>query len=433
LTYPEAEAFLLELPRFADQGAAALKPGLERIEALLDAMGRPHERFESVHVAGTNGKGSTASMLAAIGTAAGLRVGLHTSPHLHTVRERMRIGGVPVPEAWLAEAVARYREVVATIEPSFFEATVALSFLYFAEAGVDLAVVEVGLGGRLDATNVLTPRLAIVTQIAWDHADLLGDTLEAIAREKAGIAKPGVALLTAAEGAGVRAALRAETEARGGHHIQVQDEVALALRQSDADGLVLDLETPVRRYERLQVGLAGGHQAWNAALAVRAAECVIDVVATTPEPVEAGLRQVRVLAGLAGRCEVLRRDPLVVVDVAHNADGLRAALATVWDLTPGGHVYLLLGVMRDKEPEALAALVAETGAVVLPVPLPSERALPADELFRLLRAHGVNARPPQSVHSFLSWFEGHAGPSDALLATGSHLTAAAVREALEAA
>ena len=211
-----AEARLLALPRFADAGAAAYRPGLERMRALLADMGDPHAATPAVHVAGTNGKGSTASFAASVAHAAGAHVGLHTSPHLVSLRERMRVDGRPAPPEWLEGAVERWGGAVEALEPSFFEATVALSLLYFAEQGVDLAVVEVGLGGRLDATNVLAPLVSVVTHVGLDHTDLLGETVGEIAREKAGIAKPGVPFLHAVADAGARAALEAEARGRGG-------------------------------------------------------------------------------------------------------------------------------------------------------------------------------------------------------------------------
>ncbi len=421
--------YLLALPRFAEQGAAALKPGLERMHALLEAAGRPHERFKSVHVAGTNGKGSTASMLAAIATAAGLRVGLHTSPHLWDLAERLRLDGVPAPHAWIADAVARLRPALDTVEPSFFEATVALSFLYFAEQEVDLAVVEVGLGGRLDATNVLRPEAALVTHIGLDHTELLGDTREAVAREKAGIAKPGVPLLTAAEGPGVLAALRATAEARGASFVNVRDEVDVRNVEEHADGLVLDLTTPVRTYRRLRVGLAGRHQVWNAALAVRAAEHVVPAVGRSAAPVAAGLAGVRKLSGLAGRCEIYQSAPLILADVAHNADGLEAALAVARAALPAptGTLYVLFGTMRDKDLAALTDTLSRSAAVVLPVGLPTPRALPVADLRRTLRARGLPVLDVAGVDEGIHWFRRNAGASDGLLITGSHFTVAQAR------
>ena len=429
MTYPDAEAVLLALPRFAEQGGAAFKPGLERMLALLDAMGRPHERFRSIHVAGTNGKGSTASMLAAVGTAAGLRVGLHTSPHLHDLAERLRLDGVPAPHDWIAIAVARFQPTFEAVAPSFFEATVALSFLYFAEQAVDLAVVEVGLGGRLDATNVLRPELALVTHIDLDHADLLGDTREAVAREKAGIAKPGVPLLTAAEGEGVVAALRETTEARGATFARVQDEVAVERVDERADRLVLDLRTPERWYRRLEIGLPGRHQVWNAALAVRAAEHVLAAVRADAGPVRDGLANVRKHSGLTGRCELLNQSPLILADVAHNAGGLRAALAWARRLVDG-QLYVLFGTMRDKDLAAMADALAAADVQILPVPLASPRSVPYVDLCEALRARGLPTIAVAGVREGIAWFERQAGTADGLLATGSHLTAAAARDAL---
>ncbi len=427
--------YLLALPRFAERGAAAYEPGLERIEALLSAAGRPHERFRSVHIAGTNGKGSTASMVAAVATASGLRVGLHTSPHLWDLAERFRLDGVPAPLPWIADAVARLRPTFDAVGPSFFEATVALSFLYFAEEEVDLAVVEVGLGGRLDATNVLRPEVALVTHIGLDHTDLLGDTREAVAREKAGIAKPGVPLLSTAEGEAVVAALRETAEARGASFVNVRDEVEVRVVEEQPGGLVLELTTPVRAYPRLRVGLAGRHQAWNAALAVRAAELAVPEVAHNPSYVAAGLAEVRKLSGLAGRCEICQLAPLILADVAHNADGLRAALATAQAAlasatkTPTGTLYVLLGAMRDKDLAALADVLAHHRAVVLPVGLPVPRALPVEALRTALRARGLRVIDVGGVPEGTDWFRRHAGAADGLLITGSHLTVAEVPRA----
>ena len=424
MTRSDAEAFLLALPRFADQGAAAYRPGLERMAVLLEAMGRPQEAFRSVHVAGTNGKGSTASLLAAILTAAGHRTGLHTSPHLFDLNERLRIDGVPAPWKWLASAVARYRNTFERIEPSFFEATVALSFLYFAENGVDWAVVEVGLGGRLDATNVLQPDLSVITSIGLDHTDLLGSTLAAIAREKAGIIKPEVPVLTSAAQPEAVRVIREVAAARTSALHHVHEEVEMLNCQSLLEGTTLSVQTPLRRYDDLFVGLAGAHQQTNAMLALRAAEIVLPDVLREAD-VRHGLREVRYLAGLRGRLDVLSREPLVIADVAHNPDGLAAALAfTCARMTQDGTIHALFGVMRDKALPEMARLLMEASAVVTPVPLAGDRAMPADELGTVLAEQGVRVATPARVADGLALFLRHARPSDALLITGSHLTVA---------
>lgn len=427
MTFDEACAYLLALPRYAKYGDAAYRPGLARIEALTAAMGRPHEAYASVHVAGTNGKGSTASMLAAVATAAGRRVGLHTSPHLFRLTERMRLDGAPAPDAWLAEAVTRFRPAMDRIAPSFFEAVTALSFLYFAEAGVDLAVVEVGLGGRLDATNVLRPRLCVITHLGHDHGALLGETLPEIAREKAGIVKPGVPVLAGTDRPEARAVIRATADERGAPFHDVTEEVRLWDVRPAYDHTTFQARTPAGAYDDLRVGLPGAHQARNAALALRAAELLFDARPNAADAVRAGLGDVRELAGLRGRLEVLRTEPMIVADVAHNADGLAAALAFLRTVRPsGGRLYVLFGVMRDKDLGRMARLLAAAGATVFPVRLEGERARPVAELSAELRAHGVAVAEEGGVAGGLARFRTRARPNDALLVTGSHLCVAAL-------
>ena len=412
---------LLALPRFADAGAAAYNPGLDRMRALLAGMEHPEQAASSIHVAGTNGKGSTASMAAAIATASGLRVGLHTSPHLRRVGERMRVDGVPAPDDWLEDAAERHADLFARVGPSFFEATTALAFLRFAEAGVDLAVVEVGLGGRLDATNVLTPRVSVVTSVGLDHTDLLGDTLAAIAREKAGIAKPGVPLLHAVTDAGARASIEA-TAAAAGAPVEASRETCHVRFESPN---VVSLATPAGDYGRLTLGLPGVHQAWNAALAVRA--CELAVPDLPRSAVAKGLVEVVGLSGLRGRGETVDG---VVLDVAHNADGWRVALAAV---RPAGRLFAVVGVMADKDAPALARLLAGAGAVALPVGLPGDRALGRDALAAVLRQSGVEvADAGPSVADALAWADARREVDDRVLVTGSHVTVADALDALGA-
>ena len=424
MTYTEALAVLHALPRFADAGAAAFQPGLERMHALLEAMGHPEGRFPSLHIAGTNGKGSTASFAAAIATAAGLRVGLHTSPHLFDFAERMRLDGQPAPHAWIAEAVAQYQSDIKQIGPSFFEASVALSFLYFAEQTVDLAVVEVGLGGRFDGTNVLQPVACGITHIGLDHTDLLGDSLAAIAREKAGIAKSGVPLLSAVENAEAHVAIRDTAEAIGAPVEAIRETVILT--PSEATPSTILLQTPRTDYGAVRLGLAGRHQHWNAALAVRLLEIAVPTVSVAA--VHTGLAEVGRLSGLRGRAEVWQRHPRIIADVAHNADGWKAALALAQPEL-GGRLFVLLGVLADKDAVALATLLAEQGDTVLPVALPSPRALPIAALTAYLMAHGVPVQPVADVRAGLRWFSRHAEAADTLLVTGSHGTVEALWEA----
>ncbi|MFP4228802.1 MAG: bifunctional folylpolyglutamate synthase/dihydrofolate synthase, partial [Salinivenus sp.] len=397
-------------------------PGLERMEALMDGMGRPHEAFRAVHVAGTNGKGSVCSMIASIATAAGLRTGLHTSPHLTHVTQRMRIDGVPAPTDWLADTIDAHWDLIDRVEPSFFELTVALTFRYFAEQNVDLAVIEVGLGGRLDATNVLRPALSVTTNIDLDHTDILGDTLGAIAREKAGIFKPGTPALSAVMQDEARTAIADVASAVGADLHELRDEVTWQATQADLTGSLLSVETPRRRYDDLRVSLPGRHQQTNAALALRAAELVLPAVQTDAAPIYDGLRDVQGHTGFRGRLEVLRETPLVLVDVAHNAPGIRATLDTVASAVDerGGTFHVCLNAVRGKGLDDTARMLADCGAVVTPIPIHTDRALPPDEIGERLRAQGVTTRPPQPLADALNAFVRTAAPEDILLLIGSH-------------
>ena len=426
MTYADAERRLLALPRFADAGVAAYRPGLDRMRALLAALGDPHTAYPALHIAGTNGKGSTASLAAAVARASGATVGLHTSPHLVTLRERMRVDGGAAPETWVAGAVGRIADALDALGPSFFEATVALSLLYFAEREVDLAVVEVGLGGRLDATNVVEPAACAVTHIGLDHTDLLGETLGEIAREKAGIAKADVPLIHAVDGAEAVVALADEAHRRGASVEAVR--LSCQVEVVERSPLRVRLATPVRDYGDVEVGLPGAHQAWNAALAVRAAEVGMERAGLGAPPAEAvrrGLREVVALSGLRGRGESWAEDPRVVLDVAHNADGWRAALSAL-KVPEGGRLWALVGVMADKETTVLADLLATAEATVLAVDLPGDRALSAAALAETLHQRGAKGTVVGSVAEALRTFRDGAGPTDRLLVTGSHLTVAAV-------
>ena len=422
MTPAAALAFLHDLPRFADAGAAAYRPGLERMEALLEAMDVPIDRLRVVHVAGTNGKGSTASMVAAMATAAGQTVGLHTSPHLLHVAERMRIDGTPAPEAWLAAAVAHYQPLLERIGPSFFEATVALSLRYFVEQEVDLAVVEVGLGGRLDATNVLTPAVALITHIGLDHTDLLGDTLEAIAREKGGIIKPGVPCLTAATQPSVQAELQALADAAGASLEVVQQTTQLHGAAATSPRALGTL------HPHAYLRGAGAGSTRRASVDERAPRHPRGGNARTGHRCRSarGAGAVRALAGLRGRLETLRTEPLIVADVAHNPEGLQAALTHLRTIAPDTRLHVLLGLMRDKDLPAIARLCAAHAAGVTPVQGLSDRAVPAADVAAALQAAGATVHPPAAVLDGLAMFLETADASDALLATGSHQVVAPV-------
>ena len=318
--------------------------GLERMAAGLEELGNPHRLYRCLHVGGTNGKGSVASTWASVLTRQGHRTGLYTSPHLCSFRERIMIDGHPVAASRLAAAATRLRPLADGLRMSFFEAATLLALQVFAEEGVESACIEVGLGGRLDATNVVVPEVTAITNVALDHQEYLGDTLPEIAREKAGIIKAGVPFVTAEGRPGALAVLEARAEAVGApfHRVEPWRDIS-KLRLGPhgtrfcvrgTSGAALELETP----------LPGAHQAVNAALAVRA----LELLRTPPTP--AALREGVAAVRWPGRGQIHRADDrLFVFDVAHNTAGAEALVRVLADLAPPRPLVLLTGILGDKD------------------------------------------------------------------------------------
>ena len=420
-SFEAAEAFLYELPNFGKSGNTAYKPGLERVHALLAEMNDPHHAYPSVHVAGTNGKGSTCSMIAAIATASGQRVGLHTSPHLFHLCERMRVDGKPASESWLVDAVHRFGDAIKDLGASFFEATVALSLLYFCEKEVDLAVVEVGLGGRLDATNVLQPRLAAITRIGWDHVDILGDSLTKIATEKAGIIKEDIPVAVGLQEPEALETLRKQARSKKAPWHAVEDEVTWKILEQKAGETHITLQTPGHVFEEITIGLTGEHQVQNAALAIRVIELLSPEQSVTQSILE-GLSHVSKYSGLRGRLDICKTEPLVVLDVGHNIDGLQVALAFMSKtlLPRRGQLYVAFGMMRDKDLRSVGHLFSSNEAKVIALHSDTERAFTPDEIAQHLNAAGVSVQVVQDAGETLDRFYEVADDSDGLLITGSH-------------
>ncbi len=328
-TYAEALEFLF--PR-----TTTIKFGLETTESLLAELGNPHTVYPSVHIGGTNGKGSVATLVAGALEAAGWRTGLYTSPHLVSFRERMMVNGVPVSASAVAMWTERLEPLVLERDATFFEATTAMAFADFAARGVEIAVIEVGLGGRLDSTNVVTPLVAGITKIARDHMKYLGDTLEAIAREKAGIAKPGVPLVLGETDPSLVQILRREADA--------------AVARTGSTGTAHVHVVPPDARGTGPLGLAGPHQRRNAAVAAA-------IVAALParwQPDARAIERGFAAARIPGR---LDRRGRWLFDVAHNPDGMRSLVGALAELRPPGPVHALVSILGDKEwPEMLVTL-----------------------------------------------------------------------------
>lgn len=383
MTYEQALEYLATLGKFG------INLGLARIEKLLDLMGRPERRFRSVHVTGTNGKGSTTAMLASILQAAGIRTGMYTSPHLEDYTERFVIDGQPVSHAELAAAIAHTRRFVDAMtaegweHPTEFEVLTAAAFHIFSAAGVEYAVVEVGLGGLLDSTNVILPEVAVITNVTLEHTDRCGSTLAEIAAHKAGIIKPAVPVVTAARGEALDV-IRRTAESKGAPlSVLGRDFYA---EPSGLDGWRQQVAIISRRHGdmgRLSLSLLGRHQAENAAVAVLAALTVAEKdKRVTPDAIRAGLADAR----WPGRFEIVPGRPVVVIDGAHNPAGAAVLRATLDEVFPGRPVVFVLGILGDKDVEGITDLLVRAADGVVAVKPLSERAADHDRVLAAVRA-----------------------------------------------
>ena len=421
-----------EAIRYMQNAAAVgIKPGLERITALLARLGNPEKRLRVVHIGGTNGKGSVCAYLTAVMTAAGYTVGTFTSPHLHSYTERFRINGHPVAPARLAELIGTVRPVLEILRgegvvPTEFEIHTALAFLFFAGEAVDIAVIEVGLGGRFDATNVVSPEIAVITNVTVDHTDYLGETVEKIAWEKAGIVKPGVPVVTGATGTAL-GVIEQECGAQKAPLFVLGRDFHPVKDRNDLLEQVLAVRGWWGVYEGLKIRLPGRYQQENAAIAVAASQLLaergwrVNVAAITR-----GLAA----ATWPGRLEIVREKPLVVLDGAHNAAGAEALKDAVVDYFAGRRRVLVLGMFADKErTQAAATLCPLADAVVITRP-PGTRAGNWRELASLARRYTPAVYEVEEIPAAVAQALALARPEDVVIITGSLYLIGAARAVL---
>ncbi|HEY48766.1 MAG TPA: bifunctional folylpolyglutamate synthase/dihydrofolate synthase [Dehalococcoidia bacterium] len=419
MNYTEAIAFLLERTDYERWPGYtyASRFDLRRMEELLHRLGDPHHSARSVHIAGSKGKGSTAAMVASGLRASGYSTGLYTSPHLVTIRERIDVDGKPIPKRELAEVVATLRPHADEMdregtygELSTFELLTASAFLHFQRKGVDFQVLETGLGGRLDATNVVTPELCVITPISLDHQEVLGDTLALIAAEKAGIIKPGVPVVSAPQAEEAAAVIRKICLERGARLIEVEKE--LSWRKTGADLSGQSLEVNGRRgVYRLNIPLLGAHQMQNAATAVAA----LEVLYVPRESIESGLAATR----WPGRLQVLRRRPLLVVDGAHTAESAKKLKEALEQYFHFYRLILIIGASADKDVGGVAAELAPLASSVLATRSRHPRATSPGAVAEVFARLGLRPEVTESVAEALAKALGQAGKRDLICATGS--------------
>jgi dihydrofolate synthase/folylpolyglutamate synthase len=347
VTFQSAQSYLLGL---INESASRRMPNrLDRFHAFLEALGNPQNAYPTVHIAGTSGKGSTATMMAAVLQAAGKRTGLHTKPHLSSVTERARVDGITIPEEDFGDLIGEMQSAIDAVSfeygrPTYYETLLALAFLWFARSNVDVAVIEAGIGGTLDGTNVLRPRVSVITNVSLDHTDILGETVEDIARDKAGIAKPGIPLVTFVRDPSARRVIESACAEAGAPFVAVEDTVTIEPRRGELYGQSFGLVSPEERYE-ISLPVLGDFQQENAATAVRALELLGPDLRPNREQIEAGLAR----TVIPGRMEFFPSHPSVVFDIAHNpdkAEHLAHALATTF---PDKRFTFVIAVGESKD------------------------------------------------------------------------------------
>jgi len=421
-----------QLPMFSRIGAAAYKKDLHNTIALCKALDDPQTKFKSIHIAGTNGKGSTSHMLAAILQQAGYKTGLYTSPHLKDFRERIKINGEMISEEFVVDFVERTKKISDAIEPSFFELTVAMAFEYFKEQRVDIAVIETGLGGRLDSTNIITPILSVITNIGYDHMNILGNSLEEIAAEKAGIIKPGVPVIISEYLPETKNIFISKaTEMNAPIHF-AGDEYAVSNIEYTAQSLCCDVtDTRNKITESFKLDLNGLYQAKNLCAVLCAEGILIDHGFTIKNEAEKrALSNVKKLTGLHGRWDVISNDPTIVLDVAHNEDGIKQLLQQL--SVVGGQsslIHFVLGMVKDKDISKVLSLLPKDAKYYFSnAHIP--RAMAHDELKQTAAGFGLRGESFDDVNKAVESARKNAGKNDMIVVCGSVFLVAEVDASL---
>jgi dihydrofolate synthase / folylpolyglutamate synthase len=420
------------LPMFSRLGKAALKPDLTNTLKLCAALGDPQKKLKCIHIAGTNGKGSVSHMLSAVMQESGMKTALYTSPHLFDFRERILINGKPLPENWVVNFVQEWQALIEEINPSFFEITVAMAFAYFAQENVDIAIIETGLGGRLDSTNVILPVLSVITNISFDHTDLLGDTLAKIAAEKAGIIKPKIPV--------VIGEIQAETErVFFEHSIKNNSTIYYAesiwdvvkVKQDNKRQSFKAIHRARREIHRVHLDLLGSYQRHN----LKTVLAVLEVLSASQGMdfplvlIDKALSNVKNLTGIRGRWEYLHQKPLMIADVAHNEAGIKEVVKQLNALAVQNK-HIVIGFVKDKNIHvALSLLPKDAHYYFTNAALP--RSLPSAELAEIATGIGLKGFSFHSTEEAVSVAQSKLKDDDVLLICGSFFVVAEAMQALQ--
>ncbi len=425
MTYPQTLDYLFSrLPMFQRIGAAAYKANLDNTFAICKALGHPEKKIKCVHVAGTNGKGSSSHMLAAVLQQAGYKTGLYTSPHLIDFRERIKINGKQIPKTDVVKFVEDYKNTFYSIEPSFFEWTVGLAFHYFAAQEVDIAIIEVGLGGRLDSTNVIKPECCLITNIGFDHINLLGNTLQLIAAEKAGIIKEKIPVIISQTQIEVLSVFNTKAQSLKAP-ISFADKQYKVISNSIQDNLLcIELHEKVKNKTQLyKLDISGLYQIKNLQGVLSCLEILKKKgFIIEDDAILKALQNVKKLTGLMGRWQTLSENPLIIADTGHNEDGIKEVLKNLERYTYK-KLHIVFGVVNDKDVTSILNLLPKTATYYFcKANIP--RALPEKELFDLAKQHDLKGKKFPTVSEALTEAKKQAKPTDLIFVGGSTFTVA---------
>ncbi len=421
MTYQQTIDYLYaQLPMFSRIGSAAYKEDLHNTIALCNSIGNPQNNFKTIHIAGTNGKGSTSHMLAAILQSAGYKTGLYTSPHIKDFRERIRIDGEMITQEAVVEFVARTKEKSDEINPSFFELTVAMAFDYFAAQQCDITVIETGLGGLLDSTNIITPILSIITNIGYDHQNILGNTLQEIATQKAGIIKENVPVVIG-ETLPETKQVFIDTANKKNALIFFAEEMFIPEAVYVEDNvLICNLsEVMTCKNKTFKIGLTGLYQVKNICTVLESVEQLKNVGLNISEAaLNKGLLDVKEMTGLRGRWEILQQNPTIIADVAHNKDGISQVINQLATTYPNSHIHFVLGFVKDKDVSAVLKLFP-TNAQYYFTNAHIPRAMPVSELLEKAKSTGLTGNSFENVNDAIDAAKANATANDVIMICGS--------------
>ena len=413
------EYLFSRLPMYSRIGAAAFKKDLTNTITLCEYLGNPHKEFKSIHIAGTNGKGSVSHMLAAILQTAGYKTGLYTSPHLKDFRERIKVNGDEISEKFIIAFTEKIKPLIEDIEPSFFEITVAMAFDYFAEQKVDVAVVEVGLGGRYDSTNIITPDLSVITNIGWDHMNILGDSLEKIAFEKGGIIKDGVPVIIGEmipETKSIFDNISAEKNAP--LHLATEKRNVAGWEWEKHELIVEVAEQGKTDHKKYHLDLPGIYQSKNLLTVLEACSVLKELgYKLNEEDTRQGLQKAKKITGLHGRWEIIHENPTIILDVGHNEDGIKQIIQQI-ELTKHHDLHIVIGMVKDKEIDTVLSLLPPSANYYF-TQAHIPRALPAETLKEQAGNFNLTGKIIIDVNEAIKEAKSKAHKDDLVLVCGS--------------